>query len=279
MRPSGFECPKCAFVGLIHDTGENETGHEQSTKLNAQFKFITNLLPKIDAAVIPENTFDQAFNNAVPVERDATNPAYETAPVSTSLNKPTAVKGLVDTGPTHIAVSFTDGPTDADKAAEQARKEKHAQQNAMPMHFTHSTVTGEKVKFEANSAVPTSQALAADKKGPDISVVDNDPGIEDYFAQIRAEAARAAEQERIEEEDSDDEEEEDFEDVPTGTGSGVATPAISVSAVASSGGGDADVDAGEGVRKRIKREEDENEVKVKIEKDEESDEDIEFEDV
>jgi transcription initiation factor TFIIE subunit alpha len=265
---NGFGCPKCGFA-LENETGDDEGGHEQSTKLNAQFKFITELLPKIDAEIVPENNFEQAFSSALKVERDATNPAYESAPVDTTENRPTAVRGMTNTGPTNIVVNITsgEGPTEADKAAEQAKKQKNAAQNALPQHFTHSTITGEQVKFGQPPLLQASESLEVDsKKGVDTPSANGDEaGIDDYFAQLKAAAAREAEQELDEEEETDDDDDEDegmdFEDVPTG--SGAATPAMS------NGGG-------------IKDEDDEGRVmkKIKIEPEhEESDEDIEFEDV
>jgi len=260
--PDGFLCPNCTYM-LESDTTGDQSGHEQSTKYNAQFQFITDMLPKIDGEIIPDNTFEKAFASALKVERDATNPAYETQPLDAADNKPTAVRGMANTGPTSINVTLTtgEGPTEADKAAEQARKEKHAAQNALPQHFTHSTITGEQVKFGQQSGFETSQTLEVDKKGAYTPSANGDEaGIDDYFARLKAEQEREARMELKEEDETDDEDEDiDFEDVPTGSGAG--TPALSF------GGGVAD-------------EEDEKTVKkVKIEEHEESDEDLEFEDV
>ena len=219
---------------MEHDVDNNRGGHEQSTKLNAQFKFITDLLPEIDKVVIPENTFEQALASARRVIRDATNPAYESAPIDISAEKPTAVRGLTNVGPTSISVTLTtsEGPTEADLAAAQARKEKIAAQNAMPLHFTHSTITGEQVKFNSQPAFQPSQLLEPDKK--DIALDSPSPGgdaaeIDDYFARLKAEQEKEAEQEQEEEFETDDEDEDiGFEDVvPNGTGSAVATPASS----------------------------------------------------
>ncbi|PMD21049.1 hypothetical protein NA56DRAFT_645780 [Hyaloscypha hepaticicola] len=232
--PEGFLCHKCGFV-LVHDPDNNRGGHEQSTRYHAQFRFITDLLPKIDEVVIPENTFEKALVSARKVIRDETNPANDTAPVDSSASKPTAVRGMVNVGPSSINVTITksEGPTEADIAAEQARKEKIAAQNAMPVHFTHSTISGEQVKFTSQPTFPASQSLEPNKKTLDLDTpfVNGDGAeIDDYFARLKAEQAKEAEREQDEEYETDDEDEEDlgFEDVvPTGAGSGAATPASS----------------------------------------------------
>lgn len=228
----GFLCHKCDYL-LVHDPDNNRGGHEQSSKLNAQFKFITDLLPKIDKVVIPANTFEQALSTARKVVRDEANPGSETAPVALSSERPTAVRGLDNTGPTSISVTLTngEGPTAADIAAEQARKEKTAAQNALPQHFTHSTITGEQVKFGNQPTASIGPAVDTNKKDikPDTEGTGEGAEIDDYFAQLKAAQAKELEQEADEEYETDDEEEEGFEDViPNGTTSGAATPASSV---------------------------------------------------
>ncbi|KAG4414787.1 hypothetical protein IFR04_012059 [Cadophora malorum] len=223
----GFRCQRCNGI-LKHDPDNNKGGHEQSTKYHSQFRFITELLPKIDEVVIPENTFDRAMASQLKVVRDETNPANETAPVDPSASKPTAVRGMANTGNTSISVTLTasDGPTEAEIAAEKALKEKTAAQNAMPMHFTHSTVTGEQVKYGPGASTTSTSEI--DKK----TDLDTPSGtaegteIDDYFARLRAEQAKEAEREQDEEYETDEEDEEDFEDVVP-TGSGAATPASS----------------------------------------------------
>merc|ERR1712098_668815 len=116
----------------------------------------------------------------------------------------------------------SDGPTEAEIAAEKALKEKTAAQNAMPMHFTHSTVTGEQVKYGPGASTTSTSEI--DKK----TDLDTPSGtaegteIDDYFARLRAEQAKEAEREQDEEYETD----EDVEDVVP-TGSGAATPASS----------------------------------------------------
>ncbi|KAG0647780.1 Transcription initiation factor IIE subunit alpha [Hyphodiscus hymeniophilus] len=228
---TGFLCHRCGYP-LVRDAENNRGGHEQSTRLNAQFKFITDLLPKIDQVVIPENNFEHALASSRPVVRDATNPASEMAPVDSSISRPTAVKGMANTGPTSISVTLTtsDGPTEVDIAADKARKEAIASQNALPVHFTHSTISGEQVKFGQQPSLQSSQSLETDKKDISLDTASaNVDGaeIDDYFARLKAEQAKEAEQEQDEEYETDEEDEDDFEDVvPSGTGAG--TPASSI---------------------------------------------------
>jgi transcription initiation factor TFIIE subunit alpha len=230
----GFLCHKCGFL-LVRNADTDRGGHEQSTRLNAQFKFITDLLPKIDQVIIPDNTFEKALESARPVIRDQLNPTTETAPVDSRINKPTAVSGLTNTGPTSIAVTLTtsDGPTEADKAAEQARKDALKAQNQMPEHFTHSTVTGEQILPTSTPSFKSSQSFEDKKDTKDSltitpSFVDG-AEIDSYFAQLKAEQAREAVKQEEEEEEEDDEEDEEFEDVVPATGSGIGTPASSAS--------------------------------------------------
>jgi transcription initiation factor TFIIE subunit alpha len=229
----GFKCHKCSWL-LTLNTENNHGGHEQSTKYHAQFRFITDLLPKIDEVIIPENTFDKALANQKKVIRDETNPAMETAPLDSFTGKPTAVKGMSNVGPTSIAITLTtsEGPTEAEAAAEQARKERVAAQNAMPVHFTHSTITGEQVKgLNQTSILPSKSMDLDDKKSSmDTSFNNDTTAEEEYFKRLKEATALEAAREQEEEYETDDEEDEEemgFEDVPTTGGSGAATPASS----------------------------------------------------
>lgn len=235
----GFLCHKCNFP-LTHDPENNRGGHEQSTKYHAQFRFITDILPKIDEVVIPDNKFDHAMASRLEVVRDDTNPATDTAPVDTATIKPTSVKGMKNVAPASISVTLTtsDGPTDADLAAEKASKEKIALQNAMPVHFTHSTVTGEQIKF-GNQSGFSSSALENDKKNvfDDSSNANDSAEMDEYFARLKAEQAKEAEreQEEDEEDETDDEIEDDFEDIPVG--SGVDSSSRDIKSASESGSG------------------------------------------
>ncbi|TDZ33802.1 Transcription initiation factor IIE subunit alpha [Colletotrichum trifolii] len=232
---------------------------DNSTRLNNQFKFITELLPAIDNVVVPDNTFDVAIGKALPVVRDASYQLVSTVPVSSL--QPTAVKGLDNVGPKSMSVSIstTDGPSEAEKAADKARKEKIAQQNALPSWMSNSTVTGESFSTQAGPT-PASKVEEADDKDAVAQSTDNreHAELDDYFARLKAE--QAAEAARVlEEEGSDDEEEEDaFEDVtPVGDATPVPKP-------------EAPAETDESTAKRVK---------VETPEDGESDEDVEFVDV
>ncbi|KAF9775078.1 hypothetical protein IL306_006903 [Fusarium sp. DS 682] len=212
VGPEGFLCHRCSHV-LTFEADRTSTGHEQSTRLNDQFKFISELLPKIDAVHIPECDFDRALAKARPVKRDETHQRAQTVAADSGANRPMAVKGLTNTGPQSIAVniSTSDGPTEAEKAAEQARKEQIAKQNALPSWMSNSTVTGE--SFSASATTGTASAVKKESSkdaGPAAPAVAN-AQIDDIFEKLKAEMA----QEKSEEEEDDEEEEEDlFEDVP-----------------------------------------------------------------
>jgi transcription initiation factor TFIIE subunit alpha len=252
----GFRCHKCRSV-LTHDLDRNSVGHQKSTRMNNQFKFITDLLPRIDAAVVPENTFDLALAKARPVVRDHTHQVASSVSADPAMSRPTAVKGLANTGPKsmQVNISTSDGPSEADLAAERARKEKIAQQNALPAWMANSTVTGE--AFSATAAAAGAAAGGAggtllagddadtkDASGKTALEAKDDAEIDDYFARLKAEqeaeeARKAAARAQAEaagdygsEEDEEDDE-DDFEDVVasgSNSGTGTGTPASPVGA-------------------------------------------------
>jgi transcription initiation factor TFIIE subunit alpha len=243
VSPAGFLCHRCGRL-LTHDLERNSVGHQKSTRMNNQFKFITGLLPQIDSVAIPDITFDAAFANARPVARKDIHQAMASVVVETGLNRPTAVKGLANTGPKsmQVSISTADGPTEEEKVAERVRKERIAKQNALPSWMSSSTVTGESFSGTATSApggsAPTREEgdvkdLAA-KKALDAK---DHADIDDYFARLKAEQAAEAERKAAEQDEygSDDEYAGDFEDVVnTSTGSAGVTPASTAGMAAAS---------------------------------------------
>lgn len=271
VGPSGFLCHRCGHT-LKFEADRTAGGHEQSTRLNDQFKFITEQLRHIDQVHVPECDFDRAFAKARPVERDATHQRIETIAVDGSGDRPMAVKGLTNTGPQSIAVniSASEGPSQAEQEAERARKEQAVKQNALPSFFEYSTVSGE--SFSGNNHATTGTTAfkqAGGATGQDNGTTANTNAssrLDDVFAQLKAEqdaklARQNGQQEQAgsDEDEDEDEDEGEFEDVPTtGAVSGAASGAAS---------------SDERQAKRVKIEPD-----IKQE-DEDDDEDLEFEDV
>lgn len=235
VSAAGFLCHRCGSV-LEHDADRHSIGHQKSTRMNNQFKFITDLLPQIDMTVVPDNNFEEAYRNARPVQRSETHQAVQSVAVETGLNRPTAVKGLANTGPQNIQVNIStaEGMTEEEKAAVRERKAKLAQQNALPSWMLQSTVTGESFVAKGDPTVP-GIVLPEEEKDPRLTKklsldAKEAADMEDYFAKLKAEqaaeaACKAAEEE--EEYESGDEDEGDFEDV-VGTStanSAIGTPA------------------------------------------------------
>ncbi|KAF3760227.1 hypothetical protein M406DRAFT_269221 [Cryphonectria parasitica EP155] len=212
----GFACERCGAV-LSHEIDRTSAGHEKVTRLNNQLKFITDLLLRIDNVAVPDNNFEYAIETALPVDRDEQHQVARATVVEPV--KPTSVKGLADTGPKKIdiKISTSEGPTEEEKEAERLRKEKIAQQNALPAWMANSTVSG-----DSFSATPTGEAVV--KAEPEKQADDKKQGLdakeaqelssymEDLKREQEAMAAAAAAAALKKQEDSDDEEEEDDDD-------------------------------------------------------------------
>lgn len=229
--PEGLLCHRCGHV-LTRATEQNSGGHEQSTRLNEQLKFISDLLKKIDDVHIPECDFDRALAKARRVVRDATHQVAATIPVDSGINRPMAVKGLTNTGPQSISVNIStaEGASEAEKMAEVARKEKLAAQNALPAWMSNSTVTGESFA----GAVGTGMAAVKNEARPDSDSKQNTVDsktiakMDDFFETLKAE--QAAKKLQDQSDDGSEEDEDDFEDVPaTENNSGFGTPSLSQS--------------------------------------------------
>lgn len=277
MGAEGFLCHRCGSV-LVHDPDRQSGGHEKSTRLNSQLKFITDLLPQLDSVEVPNNTFETALAAARPVVRDATNQVAASVVVENA-DKPTAVRGMTDTGPKSIAISITavDGPSEAEQEAEKARKDKIAQQNALPAWHTTSTVTG--ISYDGSSSTNLAGATDEDKK-PDLDSANakEDADLEDMFEKIRqeqeAEAARLAA--AADEDEEEDDEDEEFEDaIP-------AIPIVPSGKSLHSTGEKRAVSSGETSAADTPAAEDRPSKKVKVEEPEDGgsdEEDLAFEDV
>ncbi|KAM3529981.1 hypothetical protein NHJ13051_001588 [Beauveria bassiana] len=214
--PNGFICHRCGHI-LTFEADRNAGGHEQSTRLNDQFKFMSDLLQKIDNVHIPECDFDRALAKARPVVRDATHQVVATMPMDANLNRPMAVKGLTNTGPQFISVNIStvEGASEAEKEAEIARREKLAAQNALPSWMSNSTVTGESFSGAMGTGIAavkkeTGAGDDSQQKHVDSKAIAQ---IDDIFETLKAEAAQR-QQDNPEDEEGSDEDEDNFEDVP-----------------------------------------------------------------
>ncbi|KAI8627745.1 hypothetical protein F5Y19DRAFT_477284 [Xylariaceae sp. FL1651] len=267
----GFLCHRCDAI-LVFDPEREAGGHEQSTRLNNQLRFITDMLPKLDAVVIPDNTFDIAHATARPVVRDATNQVAPSVVVE-SILKPTAVRGMANTGPQSIAISITDsdGPTEAEKEAERERKEKIAQANALPSWHLQSTVTG--ISYGGTNQLSAAKTDEEDTKkvieqGDDTMHSEEVTNLFHMLAQQQAEEARRKEAEAEDSDEEEDDDEAEFEDI-TNNASSVGEKRHVSSGTTSA----ADTPASEErPLKKVKVEEPANEA-------ESDDEDVAFEDV
>jgi transcription initiation factor TFIIE subunit alpha len=131
VSANGFLCQRCGSV--LELSKEREApGHQQLSRMNNQFKFMTDMLQEVDNVVIPECTFDAAIQNARPVVREATHEVLASIPVDTSLNKPSAVKGLANTGPKTMQVTISDGNNEDENQESRKRKERLLRENALP---------------------------------------------------------------------------------------------------------------------------------------------------
>ncbi|KAK2612920.1 hypothetical protein QQS21_001031 [Conoideocrella luteorostrata] len=293
VGPNGFICHRCHHT-LTFEADRTSTGHEQSTRLNNQFKFISELLPKIDAVHIPECDFDRALAKARPVERDATHQRAATIPMDNGANRPMAVKGLSNTGPQSIAVNIStlDGPSAAEIEAEKVRKERIAQQNALPSWMSNSTVTGESFAGTVGDGIMSTKLENESKDAAKAKTKDTTTTtrIDDIFERLKAEqAAEIAKGVAQDQNDDDfgseeeDGDEDEFEDVPgtdhtSSLGTPVATATKPETSCCLSRDG---VSADERARKRVKVESESKNLAITEVANEsgEDDEDMEFEDI
>lgn len=229
-----FLCHRCDGVLERDDiSAADVAGHERQSKLMAQLEKLLKLMPLIDSQVIPNNNFETAFSNAIPVERnEAINPIRKTEPLELGRGLPTAVKGMTQTAqaPLEISLTTTSERTAVEQAAEAKRKAEVAAQNILPVWHTASTVTGEvtalgnreRERLASGSAPSALKDEEEEKK--DGNVLNDE--LAAYYAQMQQEKEKEAKEDRDADADSDSE--DGFEDVDLGA-SGAATPSSSVS--------------------------------------------------
>ncbi len=222
VSPEGyFLCHRCQNV-LTCQLDRHSGGCEQSTRSNEQLKFISDLLRKIDAVHISNCDFDQALAKAKPVVRNTTHQVAMTTAVDLGANRPMVVKGSTNTGPQSISVniSTTEGVSEAEKAAEAARKGKLAAQNTLPSWMLNSAVTGKSFAgASAGRLAAVENDLGVDNDS-NRTVVDSRAfaKMDHIFESLKSKQAAQKIQSESEDEDEDedgdeDEDEDDFEDV------------------------------------------------------------------
>ncbi|KJK76179.1 hypothetical protein H634G_08585 [Metarhizium anisopliae BRIP 53293] len=202
---SGFLCHRCNHT-LICEADRTSTGHEQSTRLNDQFQFISELLPNIDSSHIPEYDFNTALWKARPVIRDAAHQRAAIITMDGDPNRPMAVKGLTNTGPKSITVNISTSD-DTSVAEREAKKARITHQNALPSWMSNSTVTGESFSGTSGVGISAANQGKANKAAIPNTLADTSTSVEidDYFEKLKAEQAAMMAQRSIQ-----DDEDEDF---------------------------------------------------------------------
>lgn len=213
----GFACERCHAI-LSHEVDRTSAGQEKVMRLNNQLKFVTDLLFRIDAVVVPDNNFENAIQTALPVVRDEQHQVAAATVVEPI--KPTSVKGLTDTGPKKIdiKISTTDGPTEEEKEAERLRKEKAAKQNALPVWMASSTVNGGSFLGKAQGGSSFLQAEPERKVDNKQQEIDAKQALElkmhmEEMRREQEEMAAAAALKKDEEGSDEEDDEDEFEDV------------------------------------------------------------------
>ncbi|OTA67658.1 hypothetical protein K449DRAFT_388443 [Hypoxylon sp. EC38] len=265
----GFMCHRCGTI-LDYDPDRKAGGHELSTRLNNQLKFILDVLPKLDNVAIPEFDFETARAASIEVHRPRGNEGVDSVVVPDG--KPTAVKGMANIGPQniHINITDTDGPTEAEKEAERLKKEAAAQANALPAWHLTSTVSGISYSGSAN-ATATSKTDEVDVKKPE--ALSDDAKHQQEMDKIFLELQKQQQEANLAEEEEDDDDEdaesggEEFVDISANVSS------VGEKRMASSGPTSAaDTPASDRPSKKVKVEEPAG-------GDSEDEDDVQFEDV
>ena len=220
VGPTGVMCRRCDNpLDMIADEGEDgaaaSAGHEVQSRLNAQMNSFEDMLRKIDAAVIPENTFDIAIEKALPVKRDeSVNPTARTTAIPSARLPPQTVHGMKTEEKIEISLMDEGARAQAERREAEARA-KFREQNALPSWHTGSNLgtsgtdgasvpvtNGSPVKEEAGEQkVDMAAEAQADQKKMD------DAALADFFDTM-------GQDEDDDEEDESEEEEDDEEEQP-----------------------------------------------------------------
>lgn len=224
-RDSGFLCKKCEYP-LTEITNEEEEAADNDdtpAKFNKLFGPLLTLMQQIDHVTIPAVEGKDALDAAIELPRDKDlNPGARHEVVVVPAAKPTAVKGTNNTvEKIEIQIASTSEYNEAARAAEKARQEKLAAQNALPEWHTKSTVGGKTNNTSAsNTAANGAQSNTTIKTEASEAKSGNSQNLDDVFAALEAERRKKEEEDDDDDDDDDDEDDEDediFEDVDVGT--------------------------------------------------------------
>ncbi|EWC47034.1 hypothetical protein DRE_03796 [Drechslerella stenobrocha 248] len=228
-----FDCDNCG-TQLVDDDDSAEIleSQERLGRLMQQMDKIIRMLRQIDELVVPANEFNDAIAVAVPVNRERSHASALSVPTTSTVVQ-------TSSGPA-MEIKFTsDGQkTAAELAAEREKKAAQAVQNALPVWYTQSTVSGDLTTLGSKEA----EARAArhiDFK-TDVSTEEKKPtddrgnvqksAIDQYYALLAARTKEAEEEEEEEEEEDDDDDDAEFEEVPMGLSNGGTGPPSTASA-------------------------------------------------
>ncbi|KAK4242499.1 hypothetical protein C8A03DRAFT_11253 [Achaetomium macrosporum] len=205
VSAAGFTCQRCGTV-LERSKERDSPGHAQLSRMNNQFKFMTDLLQQVDQVVVPECTFDKAIQSARPVVREATHEVPTSIPVDTGINKPSAVKGLANVGPKTMQVTISDGDDTQERLEERKRREQRLKENALPSWMVESSVPSTMQTTTAGATTRSFEMVDAGRDDEDVA----------RAKRVKLETAETADDKggvmsfKMEEEDED---ELEFEDV------------------------------------------------------------------
>ncbi|RPB24171.1 hypothetical protein L211DRAFT_857432 [Terfezia boudieri ATCC MYA-4762] len=241
--PLGFECDRCT-TELVDDddSAEVKSSQERLGRLMDQLKPVIDLLKKIDDVVVPQNEFDDAIRNCIPVSRvknlltgAVVTSGYAGVPGGVgggvdARDVPYAKSGVNSNAAAPLEITFTSGEEKSaqDRAAESAKRSMQMEQNALPVWHTQSTVSGEITKLGLREAAARQEregflgggtttedvAKKVGGEGVGAGVGAEVDAIQEYYAAMAAQKARERAEED-EEEEEEEAEEEEFEDVVT----------------------------------------------------------------
>ncbi|KAJ4298135.1 hypothetical protein N0V90_006034 [Kalmusia sp. IMI 367209] len=261
-RDSGFLCKRCNFplTALGDDDGPEPENDDTPAKFNRQFKPLLDLMQQIDGVTIPAIEGKDALEAAVELPRDKeVNPGARHEVVPEYTVKPTAVKGTNNVvEKIEVQIASNSEYNEAARAAEKERQEKISAQNQLPAWHTKSTVDKTQDSSSAAVSIAANGTETPTIKSETVDIKSDAGHLDDVFAQIAAERAKAEEEEEDDEDEEDDEFEDALVDTPGGapdakrvklessaapTPTNMATPAISTG----DGGDESDEDEFEDV--------------------------------